>query len=230
MKSRKSLLEHHKLWLLYSTAAKYKYIHCIHRNQNSWSPKLTTPNSNSASLQASYQTSDSEWAFKRRSCNITLRISTTKCFKVHLTFSLIVKSLITVLTFQCLVIQYINLVSCRTLPLIYIQFKNHRDWHLNWEVTRTRTTLVWKWASWYKWWRWRWQILKGWVCDEFQTSVTGWSEAADIGKAFELLWEVVFIEHWVCTVFHYLQRHGTKNWCKLVDTLRSKDEKNNKAR
>lgn len=41
-------------------------------------------------------------------------------------------------------------------------------------------------------------------CDAIQTSVPGWSEAADVGKAFELLRKVVFIEHGVCTVLHHL--------------------------
>lgn len=67
-------------------------------------------------------------------------------------------------------------------------------------------------------------MLMCWGCDEVQTSVTGWSEAADVGEALELLREVVFIENWVCTVLHHLQRHCAKNWCKLVDALRSREE------
>lgn len=55
-------------------------------------------------------------------------------------------------------------------------------------------------------------------------SVLAWSQAANVGEALELLWEVVLIEHWVSTVFYYLQRHRTKHRCKLVDAFRPRDE------
>lgn len=58
-------------------------------------------------------------------------------------------------------------------------------------------------------------------------SVAGWSEAADVREALQLLWEVVFVEHWVCTVFHHFQGHCTEHWCKLVDALRPKGWQHN---
>lgn len=47
------------------------------------------------------------------------------------------------------------------------------------------------------------------------------SETADVGETLEFLWEVILVEDWVCTVFHYLQGHGAKHRRKLVDALRS---------
>jgi len=49
-------------------------------------------------------------------------------------------------------------------------------------------------------------------------------QAADIGKALELLWKVVFIEHWVCTVLYHLQRHCSEHRRKLVDALGPTEE------
>lgn len=57
-------------------------------------------------------------------------------------------------------------------------------------------------------------------CEEIHIVTAGRSEAADVGKALELLREVVFIEHRVGAVLHHLQRHGSKNRSKLVDALR----------
>lgn len=51
----------------------------------------------------------------------------------------------------------------------------------------------------------------------------GNSEAADVWETLELLREVVFIEHRVCTVLHHLQRHRAKHRRKLVDALGSED-------
>lgn len=58
-----------------------------------------------------------------------------------------------------------------------------------------------------------------------EASGTGGSEAADVGEALQLLWEIVFVEHRVCAVLHHLQGHGTKHGCKLVDALRSGKER-----
>lgn len=54
-------------------------------------------------------------------------------------------------------------------------------------------------------------------------SVPGRSEAADVWETLELLWEVVFVEHWIGTVLYHLQRHRAKHRRKLVDALRSED-------
>ena len=49
----------------------------------------------------------------------------------------------------------------------------------------------------------------------------GGSEAADVGEALELLWEVVLVEDGVGAVLHHLQRHRAEHRCKLVDAFRS---------
>lgn len=50
-------------------------------------------------------------------------------------------------------------------------------------------------------------------------ALPGHSEAADVWETLELLWEVVLVEHRVCTVLHHLQRHRAKHRGKLVDAL-----------
>lgn len=49
------------------------------------------------------------------------------------------------------------------------------------------------------------------------------SEAADVGEALELLWEVVLVEHRVGPVLHHLQGHGAEHRGELVDALRPGD-------
>lgn len=63
--------------------------------------------------------------------------------------------------------------------------------------------------------------------DHVQAPAAGWSEAANVGEALQLLWEVIFVEHRVCAVFYHLQGHRAKHRRKLVDALRSGKEKKN---
>lgn len=51
------------------------------------------------------------------------------------------------------------------------------------------------------------------------------SQTANVGETFELLWEVVFVEHRIGTVLDNLQRHGAEHRGKLVYALRPGKEK-----
>lgn len=149
--------------------------------------------------------------------SLLVNLYNTFYFKPNKQITLI--TLTTIPRFQC---QKIYLMSC-TILLLKFYLKIKCKSHLNWEVTGVCITLVWTPNRLKR--QCLWPVLKcRGYCDEVQAYVTGWSEAADVWEALKLLWEVVFIEHRVCTVFYHLQRHCTKHWCKLVDALRSREE------